>query len=404
MSEHFKNKKIVVGVSGGIAAFKAVELVRYLVNAGATVHVVFSRNAKEFVTPLTFATLTGNPVYYKVFGHSGSAQMEHIQCSESADLLVVVPATAATIGKMANGLADDALSNIFIAFRGPVLIAPAMNDGMFANVAVQENITKLQARGVEIIDPETGKMVCGTTGKGRLAELETLLQAIESRLAKSQDLSGLKFLVTAGPTQEPLDPVRFITNPSSGKMGYAIAEKARLRGAEVTLISGPTHLASPLGVTFVPCVQAKDMHSRVMENFPACDVLVMTAAVGDFAPEKVQKEKIKKSGDTPLILKLSPTPDILLEVGQIKSHQLLVGFAAESENVLESARDKLKRKNLDMIVANDISAPGIGFQSDSNQVTFLDRQGNQESLPRMEKKAIADILLDRIKQQIKKSL
>ena len=400
MSEPFKNRKIVVGVSGGIAAFKAVELVRYLVNAGATVHVVFSRNAKEFVTPLTFATLTGNPVYHKVFGHSASAQMEHIQCSEAADLLVVVPATAATIGKMANGLADDALSNLFIAFRGPVLVAPSMNDGMYANPAVQENITKLQARGVEIIDPETGKMVCGTFGKGRLAELETLLQAIEARLVKGQDLKGLKILVTAGPTQEPLDPVRFISNPSSGKMGYAIAGQARLRGAEVTLISGPTHLVPPLGVTFVPCVQAKDMKSRVMENFPSCDVLVMTAAVGDFAPEKVQKEKIKKSGDTPLVLKLSPTPDILQEVGQIKSHQLLVGFAAESENILESARDKLKRKNLDMIVANDISAPGIGFQSNSNQVTILDRNGSEEALPRMAKKAIADILLDRIKQQM----
>ncbi len=214
MSEHFKNKKIIVGVSGGIAAYKAVELVRCLVNAGATVHVVFSRNAKEFVTPLTFATLTGNPVYHKVFGHSASAQMEHIQCSESADLFVVVPATAATIGKMANGLADDALSNLFIAFRGPVLVAPAMNNGMYANPAVQENITKLQARGVEIIDPETGKMVCGTIGKGRLAELETLLQAIEARLVKSQDLKGMKFLITAGPTREPLDTGRN-SNPSS---------------------------------------------------------------------------------------------------------------------------------------------------------------------------------------------
>lgn len=400
MSEHFKNKKIVVGVSGGIAAFKAVELVRCLVNAGATVHVVFSRNAKEFVTPLTFATLTGNPVYHKVFGHSTSAQMEHIECSESADLLVVVPATASSIGKMANGLADDALSNIFIAFRGPVLVAPAMNDGMYANPAVQENITKLKARGVEIIDPETGKMVCGTIGKGRLPELDTLLQAIESRLVKSQDLQGLKILVTAGPTQEPLDTVRFISNPSSGKMGYAIAEQARLRGAKVTLVSGPTHLTAPSGVRFVPCVQAKDMQARVMENFPACDVLVMTAAVGDFAPEKVEKEKIKKSGDTPLVLKLSPTPDILLEVGRIKSHQLLVGFAAESENILESARDKLQRKKLDMIVANDISAPGIGFQSDANQVTLIDRLGKEESFPRMSKKAIADILLDRIKQQM----
>ena len=295
MSEHFKNKKIIVGVSGGIAAFKTVELVRCLVNEGATVHVVFSRNAKEFVTPLTFATLTGNPVYHKIFGHSASAQMEHIQCSESADLFVVVPATAATIGKMANGLADDALSNLFIAFRGPVLVAPAMNDGMYANPAVQENITKLQARGVEIVDPETGKMVCGTIGKGRLAELETLLQTIKARLVKSQDLQGVKFLVTAGPTQEPLDPVRFISNPSSGKMGYAIAEQARCRGAEVTLISGPTHLDVPWGVTFVPCVQAKDMQARVIENFPACDVLVMTAAVGDFAPEKVHKEKLRQA-------------------------------------------------------------------------------------------------------------
>jgi phosphopantothenoylcysteine decarboxylase/phosphopantothenate--cysteine ligase len=396
MSFSLQGKKIVLGVSGGIAAYKAVELLRLMVREQAEVFVVMSRNAGKFITPLTFESLSGNPVYQEVFGEQSSASMPHIRAAENADLLVVAPATAGSIGKMACGLADDALSNLYLAFRGPVLLAPAMNDGMYLNPAVQENISKMKQRGVEIIDPEEGELACGTIGQGRLAEPARILRAVQNRIAGNGDLKDLKILVTAGPTQEPLDPVRYITNPSSGKMGYAVARQASLRGAKVTLISGPTHLEPPNGVETIFCKQAGEMLALVNEQFPDCDVLVMVAAVGDFAPDTVQKEKIKKKGE-PLVLKLLPTTDVLLEVAKIKVRQMVVGFAAESENVVQSAQEKLKKKNLDLIVANDISAPGIGFQSDSNQVTLIDKEGNIDSLPLLSKREIADALLDRIK-------
>jgi phosphopantothenoylcysteine decarboxylase/phosphopantothenate--cysteine ligase len=396
MSFTLQGKKIVLGVSGGIAAYKAVELLRLLVREKAEVFVVMSANAGKFITPLTFESLSGNPVYQEVFGEQSSASMPHIRAAENADLLVVAPATAGSIGKMACGLADDALSNLYLAFRGPVLLAPAMNDGMYSNPAVQENIDRMKARGVEIIDPETGELACGTVGQGRLAEPEQILQAVQNRLSEDEDLKGLKILVTAGPTQEPLDPVRYITNPSSGKMGYAVAGQASLRGARVTLISGPTHLSPPGGVKTIFCKQAGEMLALVNKNFPDCDVLVMVAAVGDFQPDTVQKEKIKKKGES-LVLKLMPTTDILKEVSKTKTRQMVVGFAAESENVIQSAQEKLKNKNLDLIVANDISAPGIGFQSDSNQVTLIDKAGTIDPLPRLSKREIADVLLDRIK-------
>ena len=398
MSISLQGKKIVLGVSGGIAAYKAVELLRLLVREKADVFVVMSANAEKFITPLTFESLSENPVYHAVFGEQSTASMPHIRAAENADLLVVAPATAGAIGKMACGLADDALSNLYLAFRGPVLLAPAMNDGMYANPAVQENIIRMKERGVEFIDPEEGELACGTVGQGRLADPARILQAVRNRLGRDEDLKGLNILVTAGPTQEPLDPVRYISNPSSGKMGYAVAEQARLRGAHVTLISGPTHLASPYGVKTIRCKQAGEMLSLVNRHFPDCDVLVMVAAVGDFAPEKVQKEKIKKKGES-LELKLKPTPDILREVAGTKTRQMVVGFAAESQNVIQSAQEKLKKKNLDLIVANDISAPGIGFQSDSNQVTLIDKEGKIDTLPRLSKREIANILLDRIKSK-----
>jgi phosphopantothenoylcysteine decarboxylase/phosphopantothenate--cysteine ligase len=395
MSSILQGKKIVLGVSGGIAAYKAVELLRLMVKEKAEVFVVMSANAGKFITPLTFEALSGNPVYQEVFGEQSSASMPHIRAAENADLLVVAPATAGSIGKMACGLADDALSNLYLAFRGPVLLAPAMNDGMYENPAVQENISRMKQRGVEFIDPEGGELACGTIGQGRLAEPARILQAVQNRIAGNEDLKGLKILVTAGPTEEPLDPVRYITNPSSGKMGYAVAGQASLRGAKVTLISGPTHLESPNGVETLFCKQAEEMRALVNTHFPDCDVLVMVAAVGDFQPETVHKEKIKKNGE-PLVLKLVPTTDILKEVTKIKTRQMVVGFAAESENVVQSAQEKLKKKNLDLIVANDISAPGIGFQSDSNQVTLIDKAGNIDSLPRLSKREIAGILLDRV--------
>lgn len=396
MTHSLDGKKVVLGVSGGIAAYKAVELSRLLVKEGAEVYVVMTGNAKQFVTPLTFEALSGHPVYHEIFGSEASASMEHIRAAENADLMIIAPATANTVGKMALGLADDPLSTLFSAFAGPVLVAPAMNDKMWGNPAVQENIRTLRKRGVGIVDPEAGELACGTIGLGRLAEPESLLEAVRERLLRQTDLAGLRILVTAGPTREPLDPVRFITNRSSGKMGYAIARQAQGRGAEVTLISGPTHLEPPFGVTLLNCQRTGEMAEQVLDRLPGCDVLIMTAAVGDFAPESVQKEKIKKSGEEPLTLKLHPTQDILNEVAEKKSNQLIIGFAAESENIVQSATEKLHRKQLDMIVANDISAPGIGFQSDNNQVILIDRNARVEALPLLAKTEIADILLDRI--------
>ena len=391
-----KNKKIVLAVSAGIAAYKAVELLRMLMKEGAEVQIVMSANAGEFVTPLTFEALSRKPVYHQLFNLENSADMKHIRIAENADLMLVAPATASTLGKMANGLADDALSNLYLAFKGSVMIAPAMNEGMWGNLAVKENIEKLKSRGVKFIEPEEGELACKTIGPGRLADLDTIFERVTNHFKKSDDLQGLRILVTAGPTHEPLDPVRYISNPSSGKMGYAVAEQAKARGAEVVLISGPTHLKPPFGVDFKACKTAGEMNSLVQECFPECDVLVMSAAVGDFTAEKLEKEKIKKTNREGQTLNLVPTKDILMEVSKIKTQQFVVGFAAETQNLIQSALEKLRNKKLDLIVANDISAPGIGFQSDNNQVTLVDSNEQVENLPRMAKQEIANILLDKI--------
>lgn len=398
-----KNAKIVLGVSASIAAYKAVELVRLLVKEGAEVRVMMSANAGQFVAPLTFEALSGHPVYHTQFDSQNSAEMEHIRIAENAELLVVAPATASMLGKMAQGLADDALSSLHLAFKGPVLVAPAMNEGMWAHPAVKNNIATLKSRGVDFIDPESGELACGVIGPGRLADLPVILEKVKSYFSQRDDLNGIRFLITAGPTHEAIDPVRYLSNPSSGKMGYAVAEQARERGAEVVLISGPTYLKAPPGVDFKSCKKADEMNSLVQEHLENCDVLVMSAAVGDFAAEKLEKEKIKKQGDEGLVLKLVPTKDILLEVAKRNSGKLVVGFAAESQNLVESAMEKLKKKNLDLIVANDISAPGIGFQSDSNQVTIIDREENMENLPLKPKREIADLLLDRILARLKRT-
>ena len=391
-----KNKKIALAVSAGIAAYKAVELLRMLMKEEAEVQIVMSANAGEFVTPLTFEALSRKPVYHQLFNLENSADMKHIRIAENADLMLVAPATASTLGKMANGLADDALSNLYLAFKGPVMIAPAMNEGMWRNLAVKENIEKLKSRGVKFIEPEDGELACKTTGPGRLANLDTILERVNNHFKQFHDLQGLRILVTAGPTHEPLDPVRYISNPSSGKMGYAVAEQAKARGAEVVLISGPTHLKPPMGVGFKACKTAEEMNSMVQECFPKCDVLVMSAAVGDFTAEKLEKEKIKKRSKEGQTLNLVPTKDILMEVSKIKTQQFVVGFAAETQNLIQSALEKLRNKKLDLIVANDISAPGIGFQSDNNQVTLVDSDEQVENLPRMPKQEIANILLDKI--------
>ena len=393
-----RNKKIALAVSAGISAYKAIELLRMMIKEGSEVRVTMSANAGEFVTPLTFEALSGYPVYDKLFNSENSADMQHIRISEHADLLLVAPATASTLGKMANGLADDALSSLYLAFKGHVMVAPAMNGGMWENLAVQENIEKLKARGVEFVDPEVGTLACGSIGLGRLANLDTILNKVKKHFTKLEDLQGLRILVTAGPTHEPLDPVRYLSNPSSGKMGYAIADTAQIRGAEVTLISGPTYLKPPAVAKFTPCKTAAEMNSLVQKYLPECDVLVMTAAVGDFTAETLEKEKIKKCSGDSLVLNLVPTKDILMEVSKVKTKQFVVGFAAETQNLIQSALEKLRNKKLDLIVANDISAPGIGFQSDNNQVSLIDSSERIENLPRMSKKEIANILLDKIKQ------
>jgi phosphopantothenoylcysteine decarboxylase/phosphopantothenate--cysteine ligase len=397
MSHTLEKIKIVLGISGGIAVYKAAELVRLLVKDGASVYVVMTKNAKEFVTPLTFQTLSGNPVYHEIFDAETASSMKHIEACESADLLVVAPATANTIGKLANGLADDPLSTLFVAYSGPVMVAPAMNDKMWANSAVQENIKKLQDHDVTIIDPEDGQLACGVVGPGRLAEPENILKKIKERILKKKDLEGLKILVTAGPTREPIDPVRYITNPSSGKTGFAIARMAAERGAEVTLVSGPVNIEPPKNVEVLKCVRGNEMADLVAKHLPSCDVVVMTAAVGDFAPKSVSKEKIKKGSNSKISLELYPTQDILGWVAENKTDQIVVGFAAESQNIIQNALEKLERKKLDLIIANDISSPGLGFQSDSNQVSLIKGENEIEPLPKLSKKEIADIILDRIK-------
>ncbi|MGV7221864.1 MAG: bifunctional phosphopantothenoylcysteine decarboxylase/phosphopantothenate--cysteine ligase CoaBC [Nitrospinales bacterium] len=401
MSSPLKKIKIVLGISGGIAVYKAAELVRLLVKDGASVYVVMTKNAKEFVTPLTFQTLSGNPVYHEIFDAETASSMKHIEACESADLLVVAPATANTIGKLANGLADDPLSTLFVAYTGPVMVAPAMNDKMWANPAVQENVKKLQDRDVTIIDPEDGQLACGVVGPGRLAEPENILKKIKERILKKKDLDGLKILVTAGPTREPIDPVRYITNPSSGKTGFAIARQAMERGAEVTLVSGPVNIEPPKNVEYLKCVRGSEMAELVASSLPGCDVVVMTAAVGDFAPKTVSKEKIKKGTKDKVSLELFPTQDILGWIAENKTDQIVVGFAAESQNIIQNALEKLERKKLDLIVANDISSPGLGFQSDSNQVSLIKSESEIETLPKLSKKEIADIILDRIQTMAK---
>ena len=394
-----KNIKIIFGVSAGIAAYKALELVRLLVKEGAEVRVVMSANADKFVTPLTFEALSRSPVYCSLFDAQSS--MEHIRVTENADLLVVAPATASILAKMANGLADDPLSCSHLAFKGPVLVAPAMNQEMWGHAAVKQNIATLKSRGVEFIDPEPGELACGVIGQGRLADINVVLDKIKNYFIPRGDLNSIRFLITAGPTHEAIDPVRYLSNPSSGKMGYALAEQVMARGGEAILISGPTNLKPPLGVDFKPCKKADEMNCLVQEHLEECDVLVMAAAVSDFAAENLEKEKIKKQGDKGLTLKLVATKDILLEVAKRNLGKVIVGFAAETQNLVESALEKLKKKNLDLIVANDISSPGIGFQSDSNKVTIIDREQNIENLPLKSKHEIADLLLDRILSIVK---
>lgn len=389
-----EKRRILLGVTGGIAAYKAAELTRELIRRGASVKIVMTRNATEFITPLTLQTLSGNPVYLDTFSLTGDWRIGHISLVDEADLLVIAPATANIIGKIACGIADDLLSTTVMAAAVPVLLCPSMNTNMYGSAAVRENLEKLRERGTRIMEPDRGGLACGTEGAGRLPSPADVADEIESILTP-KDLEGERVLVTAGPTREPLDPVRYISNYSSGKMGYALAAAAAKRGARVVLVSGPTALAVPRGVTAVPVSSAVEMRERVLEHLEDSTVVIKAAAVADYRPARLSTSKIKKSGGG-LSLDLERNPDIISEVGRNKGDRVLVGFAMETDDLVPNARKKLVEKNMDLIVANDLGQPGSGFQYDTNIVRILDREGNAEELPMMDKTDVAHRILDRI--------
>lgn len=388
-----KNSKVVLGITGGIAAYKAADLARCLIRKGAQVKVVMTENSKEFITPLTMQTLSGNPVYSDLFSLMERSEIGHIALAEYADIVIVAPATANVIGKVAAGLADDLLTTTIMATKAPVLFCPAMNTNMYANEIVRSNIVKLAYEGYYFVEPASGELACGAWGSGRLAEIDDIIEEAESILTR-KDLKGEKILVTAGPTREPFDPVRFITNYSSGKMGYAIAAMGRRRGADVTLVSGPCTIPAPQGVNCINVVSAVEMRNAVMENIAGSTIIIKAAAVADYRPARASSSKIKKKKGL-LSIDLERNPDIIGEVGKSKGDRILVGFAMETENLVENARGKLVAKNMDLIVANDLSRADAGFQADTNLVKIIDRQGKVEELPLMEKTEVANRILDR---------
>jgi phosphopantothenoylcysteine decarboxylase / phosphopantothenate---cysteine ligase len=392
-----KGLKIVLGVTGGIAAYKAVELLRRLADQESRVAVIMTRHAQQFITPLTFQALTPEGVYTELFDAYRPGAMDHIQLAQWADLVVLAPATANSIGKAANGLADDLLSTFLLACPAPKLFCPAMNVRMYENPAVQANIDRLKERGVAVQEPASGPLACGDIGKGRLADLDDILETIQD-LRSPKDLRGEEVLITSGCTREALDPIRFLTNYATGKMGWALAIVAKRRGARVTLVNGPTHLLPPKGVSTLPVVTAREMEAAVMAIFPRATIVIKAAAVSDYRPEHQAAQKIKKTPQK-MTLALLPNPDILAQLGRLKQGQFLVGFAAETDHLLRNAEKKLKEKNLDLIVANPIGVPGAGFGSETNLVHFLYPGGRKESLPRMSKEAVAEQLFDRILQQ-----
>jgi phosphopantothenoylcysteine decarboxylase / phosphopantothenate---cysteine ligase len=390
--------RIVVGVAGGIAAYKAAELCRTLVQRGFSVQVVMTEAAEKFIQPLTFAALTGRKVIRSLFSSTSSEEtlssaVEHIGVAQENDLLVVAPATADILAKFAHGIADDFLSTMYLAFTGPVLLAPAMNTNMWQHAATQANLETLRGRGHKIVEPEDGFLACGMIGPGRLADPERIADAVSEQVSRQRDLSGETVLITAGPTQEPLDPVRFISNRSSGKMGYALAEAAAERGAHVILISGPVHLSAPRSATVVPVKTADEMRAKVFEHLDGATIVIKAAAVADFHLSSVPQQKIKKTAAR-LSLELDPTPDILAELGRGKKDRLLIGFAAETENLEREARRKLETKNCDMIVANLVGGDDTGFESDQNEIALALRTGEFLKLPRASKRELADEILN----------
>ena len=393
-------RRIVLGVTGGIAAYKAVEVASRLKKAGADVRVVMTRAATSFVTPLTFREITGQPVAETMWGEP-QHHVAHIALAAFAELVLVAPATANFIAKAAAGMADDMLTTFVLATRAPLIIAPAMNTGMWENPVTQENVRRLAERGATIIPPAVGQLACGTTGAGRLPEPVEVVRVVENYFAHGQSLAGRRILVTAAGTEEALDPVRFLGNRSTGRMGFVVAAEAARRGAEVILVAGPTPLATPTGVRRVDVRSARDMHAAVRAEYDGVDAVIKAAAVADYRPVEIAEHKIKKSDDE-LTLKLTRNPDILYELGQQKKHQILVGFAAETQNVAEYARGKLAKKNLDFIVANNVAEQDAGFGVPTNHVQIFYADGRAEDHPLMAKAALAGVILDRLEEALRK--
>jgi phosphopantothenoylcysteine decarboxylase/phosphopantothenate--cysteine ligase len=394
--------KVALGVCGGIAAYKAAEIVRLFQDRGIRVQVIMTQAAQEFVRPMTFAALSGERVITEMFAASGVGEVstpnidsaiEHISVAQSIDALLIVPATADVIGKFAQGIANDFLTTLYLATTAPVVVAPAMNVNMWNHPATQANVGLLQRRGVKFVEPGSGYLACGMTGSGRLAEIETIVAAVMEALGVSQDLSGETLLITAGPTREKIDPVRYLTNRSSGRMGYALAEAAIRRGARVLLVTGPTSLTPPGAAEVTKAESAEEMRQAALKLFPQATIAIMTAAVSDYRPREIASQKIKRDGA--ISLELQPTADILKELSTIKKSQIIIGFAAETENVLENARNKLISKSLDAIVVNDVSRPGIGFDSDRNAVTII-TQAEVIEVPETTKWEVAQRVLDQV--------
>ena len=389
-------RELILGVTGSIAAYKAVFLLRELVRLGARVTVVRTAHAEQFVGDLTWRTLSGRPVLADLFDPQSGDAVEHVSIAEHADAVVVAPATANLLAKAAHGLADDFLTTVLLAARGPVLMVPAMDGGMWDHAAVTANVATLRGRGVVVLEPDAGALASGLSGKGRLPEVDAIVEALERLLTPSRDLAGERFLVTSGPTREPIDPVRYLSNRSSGKMGHAITTAALRRGAAVTLISGPTALTPPPGATFVPVQTAEEMREAALQHLAAATVVIKAAAVADYRVANPAGQKIKSKKDEGLTLDLVPNPDILRELAARKGRTFLVGFAAETHDVRRHAQAKLAAKGIDLLVANDVSRQGIGFEADDNQVVLLDRWGGELELPKMSKLAVADAILDRV--------
>ncbi|TYO97366.1 bifunctional phosphopantothenoylcysteine decarboxylase/phosphopantothenate--cysteine ligase CoaBC [Desulfallas thermosapovorans] len=388
-------KFIVIGVTGGIAAYRALDLVSNLVKVGAEVHVIMTAGAQQFVKPLTFEAISGHRVHVDTFETPPGWRYPHLELARRADMAVIVPATANILAKLACGMADDLLTTTVLAMDCPVLVCPAMNVNMYRNRAVQDNLSRLRHMGVVVVDPAVGRQACGDEGPGRLADVAVIFERVKVMLTGKKDLAQNTVLVTAGGTREPIDPVRYISNRSSGKMGYALAETAAKRGAKVYLVSAPTSLAVPAGVHVINVETAEQMYRAVMELYPGVDVVVKAAAVADYRPRVTAAQKIKKN-DAGMVLELEKNTDILMELGKRKKHQLLVGFAAETEDLIKNAREKISKKNLDLLVANDVTRPGAGFGSDTNLVHILYPDGKVEKLPLMDKLALSEVIWDKV--------